>query len=256
MEAQQRPPARHYTPLHPDLYTYHEEFIEPRLLEALREGTQDAILGVRDTSLFGVFKFACLRRDFCDRLIQELDHLERSGVEMARPNSMNRYGAILDSCGFKPLMDEICARIISPIADILFSSLPSQAPSGEAEDGAKGKGKGKGLGLRYHHAFTVRYAPTQDKKLDKHVDNADITLNVCLGREGFKGGHLLFQGCKDSAVVRLPKQLHRYAAEEQEHRVEHTLFHLHHLDLLHLHERPLTSKSMCVGRWTTRSGRR
>jgi hypothetical protein len=197
--------ARHYTALHPELYTYSEDFFEPALLEALRVGTQEAILSIIDTPVFGVFKFRCFKHDFCTKLIEELDHLERSGVEMARPNSMNRYGAILDKCGFKSLMDEICSRIIAPIADLLFH--------------VKKDDHDEGLGLKYHHAFTVRYAPTQDKKLDKHVDNADITLNVCLGRDGFKGGHLLFQGCKDTAVVRVPKKLHRYAAEEQEHRV-------------------------------------
>jgi hypothetical protein len=229
-QAEQQPQQgdwpRGYAPLHPDLYTYSEAFIEPALLAALREGTQDAILGVMDCPVFGVFKFACLRRDFCARLIQELDHLERSGVEMARPNSMNRYGAILDKCGFKNLMDDICARIISPIADILFAPLPTTTASASCAPSAvedASSSSSKGLGLRYHHAFTVRYAPTQDKKLDKHVDNADITLNVCLGREGFKGGHLLFQGGRDSAVVRLPRTLHRYAAEEQEHRVDHEI---------------------------------
>jgi len=193
----------HYLPIHPDVYHYNEDFLEPKLVEALRVGTKEAILSVMDCPVFGVFRFPCLQRDFCERFIEELDALERSGVEMARPNSMNRYGAILDKCGFQALMADICSRMIAPIADLLFLH----------------EGK-QGLGLQHHHAFTVRYSATMgDRKLDKHVDNSDVTLNVCLGREGFKGGHLLFQGCKDSAVVRLPKKLHRYAAEEQENRV-------------------------------------
>lgn len=215
---------RRYVPLHPDLYTFREEFLAPALVEALRAGTREALLAVvADSPVFGLFRFPCLRPAFCRRLIEELDHLERSGlVEMVRPNSMNRYGAVLDECGFRALADGLCARVIFPLADAFFSQAKKEktsTPSAAAEDPQRVEPTGEGLGLKYHHAFTVRYAPMQDAKLAKHVDNADVTLNVCLGREGFKGGHLLFQGCKDSAVMRVPKKLHRFAAEEQEYRV-------------------------------------
>lgn len=202
-----------------DVYKYSEDFFEPSLIEALRRGTREAILEVvTDTPVFGVFRFPCLRPAFCRRLLDELDHLERSGrADMARPNSMNRYGAILDQCGFQALMDDICAKVLFPLADAFFATPKCGTDEGH-EDGDKDLHRQESLGLKYHHAFTVQYAPQADAKLAKHVDNSDVTLNVCLGREGFQGGHLLFQGCKDSAIMRVPKKLHRFAAEEQEHR--------------------------------------
>jgi hypothetical protein len=41
--------------------------------------------------------------------------------------------------------------------------------------------------------FVVEYGADKDKKLDWHVDDSDVTLNVCLGKE-FVGGDLVFSG--------------------------------------------------------------
>ncbi len=37
--------------------------------------------------------------------------------------------------------------------------------------------------LNSHHAFIVRYKLGEDVDLSKHVDRADVTLNVCLGTQ-------------------------------------------------------------------------
>ena len=63
--------------------------------------------------------------------------------------------------------------------------------------------------LQHQHAFTVKYQAGGDLKLAKHVDDSDITLNVCLGSD-FTGGSLYFQGMQESAVMRVPKSVHRY----------------------------------------------
>lgn len=44
------------------------------------------------------------------------------GVSMTRPNSMNRYGAILNELGFKKSMDFLMEDLISPLASVLFPS--------------------------------------------------------------------------------------------------------------------------------------
>ena len=41
-----------------------------------------------------------------------------------------------------------------------------------------------GLTLPTHHAFVVAYALQKDLGLSFHVDSSDVTLNVCLVREG------------------------------------------------------------------------
>jgi hypothetical protein len=49
--------------------------------------------------------------------------------------------------------------------------------------------------LDSHHGFIVEYELGKDSKLDFHVDEADVTLNLCLGKE-FKGGDLYFAGIR------------------------------------------------------------
>ena len=34
-----------------------------------------------------------------------------------------------------------------------------------------------------HHPSLAQYTPGQDKGLDMHTDDSDVTYNVCLGRE-------------------------------------------------------------------------
>ena len=46
-------------------------------------------------------------------------------------------------------------------------------------------------GLDSHKAFTVEYMPRGDVDLDYHFDNAEVSANVCLGRD-FDGGSLFF----------------------------------------------------------------
>ena len=46
-------------------------------------------------------------------------------------------------------------------------------------------------GLDSHRAFTVSYAQGGDVDLAYHYDNAEVTLNVCLGKR-FTGGELSF----------------------------------------------------------------
>ena len=48
-----------------------------------------------------------------------------------------------------------------------------------------------GKGLDSHRAFVVKYAMEDDVELSYHFDNAEVTLNVCLG-ERFTGGDLYF----------------------------------------------------------------
>jgi len=46
---------------------------------------------------------------------------------------------------------------------------------------------------RRHHGFIVEYAPRKDRALGFHVDDSEITLNLCLGT-AFEGGDLFFRG--------------------------------------------------------------
>ncbi|KAK3736310.1 hypothetical protein QZH41_020782, partial [Actinostola sp. cb2023] len=56
-----------------------------------------------------------------------------------------------------------------------------------------------GNSLDSHKAFTVQYKTGQDVDLSYHYDNAEVTLNVCLGKE-FSGGELYFGDMKQVHV--------------------------------------------------------
>lgn len=48
-----------------------------------------------------------------------------------------------------------------------------------------------GEGLDSHQVFTVSYTKGGDLDLAYHYDNAEVTLNICLGKS-FRGGALYF----------------------------------------------------------------
>eukprot|EP00005_Dracoamoeba_jomungandri_P002777 CAMPEP_0174250244 /NCGR_PEP_ID=MMETSP0439-20130205/474_1 /TAXON_ID=0 /ORGANISM="Stereomyxa ramosa, Strain Chinc5" /LENGTH=156 /DNA_ID=CAMNT_0015330263 /DNA_START=558 /DNA_END=1025 /DNA_ORIENTATION=- len=85
---------------------------------------------------------------------------------------MNNYGAILDDFGFYPCLQELIETYVQPLSKLVYPYIPD---------------------LDSHHGFLVSYEIGKDTKLDFHVDMADVTLNVCLGKE-FEGGDLYFGG--------------------------------------------------------------
>lgn len=50
-----------------------------------------------------------------------------------------------------------------------------------------------GDGLDSHKVFTVSYKEKRDLALSYHFDNAEVSLNVCLGK-AFEEGELYFGG--------------------------------------------------------------
>jgi hypothetical protein len=99
--------------------------------------------------------------------------MQEEGTAIQRPNSMNNYGVILENLGFAPFFDQVVQQLL-PITSLVF-----------AKEGCST--------LDSHHAFTVDYEPEGDVQLGFHVDDAEITLNVCLG-DFFTGGDVYFRG--------------------------------------------------------------
>ena len=85
---------------------------------------------------------------------------------------MNSYGLVLNEIGMEATFDALQACCLRKIGSLLFPV--------------------EGL-LDRHHSFIVQYAAGKDLGLDMHVDNSDVTFNVCLGRK-FRGAGLTFCG--------------------------------------------------------------
>ncbi len=192
--------ALRYKVMHPGVYQLREEALAPGAAELLALPPADLAARLREVGP-GVYALPLLAPAFCAQLVQELHRRERFlglvGEAPRRPNSMNRDGLVLDEVGFETLLDDLLERVASPLGRALFAHVG-------------------GASLDHHHGFTVAYAPERDRDLALHVDDAEVTLNVCLG-EDFMGGALRVLGHRCLAHAATP------AAEAEEATVDHAV---------------------------------
>ncbi|KAM5567829.1 2-oxoglutarate and iron-dependent oxygenase domain-containing protein CP2 [Rosa sericea] len=170
-----------YQSLHEQLYTMQaEQFFVPSFLNAVNEGTEDSFRSIMVEPSPGVFTFEMLQPRFCELLVSEVENFERwvheTRFRIMRPNTMNKYGAVLDDFGFETMLDKLMEEFIRPISRVLFPEVG-------------------GATLDSHHGFVVEYGIDRDVELGFHVDDAEVTLNVCLGKQ-FTGGELYFRGVR------------------------------------------------------------
>ena len=159
-----------------------EELLAPECLELVRalgkaaDAGEDPASVVRASALTEeareIYSFPLLSEHACELLCEEIEHFLASGLPARRPNSMNRYGVILNEIGLKESLSAV-QRVVAPIARALFPV--------------------EGEQLDDHHSFCVSYKPDEDRGLDMHTDDSDVTLNVCLGRD-FDAAGLTFCG--------------------------------------------------------------
>jgi len=202
---------KHYKHKHPELLTLRESFFVKRFWDTLcskEKPTKEALLSLLKEDAPGIFSFDMLSPEYCNLLLSEIEHFEKWCVEhhlkVHRPNSMNKYGAILDDFGFYDIIQEWVNVFISPFVKYLFPHF-THCPLDE------------------HHGFVVEYKMGKDEKLDFHVDDSEVTLNVCLGKE-FKAGTLFFEGTrcvKHQQTPSKPKEHLEYA-----HTPGKAIFHL------------------------------
>ncbi|CAL0331106.1 unnamed protein product [Lupinus luteus] len=170
-----------YPPLHKELYTMDPTtFFVPEFLRAINDNTEDGFRRIMSEPAPGIFAFEMLQPHFCELLIAEFDNFERwvhdQKVRVMRPNTMNHYGAVLDDFGFQTMLAKLVEDFICPLSKVFY-----------AETG--------GANLDSHHGFIVEYGNNRDVDLGLHVDDSEVTLNVCLGTQ-FSGGDLFFRGMR------------------------------------------------------------
>nr|XP_019589459.1 PREDICTED: 2-oxoglutarate and iron-dependent oxygenase domain-containing protein 2 isoform X1 [Rhinolophus sinicus] len=122
-----------------------------------------------------IYRLPVFTPPFCQALLEELEHFEQSDMPKGRPNTMNNYGVLLHELGLdEPLVTPLRERFLQPLMALLYPDCG-------------------GGGLDSHRAFVVKYAPGQDRELGCHFDNAELTINMALGKT-FTGGALYFGG--------------------------------------------------------------
>nr|XP_032802846.1 2-oxoglutarate and iron-dependent oxygenase domain-containing protein 2 isoform X2 [Petromyzon marinus] len=166
-----------YKPLHPHVYKLQPSFLAPEFRELVEycksyDACFDGILQrVEEVQADRVYIFPVFTEDFCRNFLEELQHFESSDMPKGQPNSMNTYGVNLDELGCdEELISPLREDYLRPITALLYPD------------------KG-GSSLDSHKAFIVKYTSEMEPGLSLHFDNAEVTLNVCLGKD-FTGGNL------------------------------------------------------------------
>jgi len=176
------------------------EWLDPAFLGALQSGSADALRGILRMEAAEVYSFPMFTPSFCNAFVDEVDRFAASGLPAARPNSMNRYGIIVNRIGLEPMFDRLQQEILLPISSLLFPGIGSH--------------------FDQHHSFIVRYKLGEDHGLDMHTDDSEVTFNVCLGKD-FCGAGLQF--CGDRGTPQ-----HRHASARYQHCIGRCLVHLGH----------------------------
>ncbi|XP_056232878.1 2-oxoglutarate and iron-dependent oxygenase domain-containing protein 2 isoform X1 [Seriola aureovittata] len=194
-----------YQPIHPHVYHLQESYLTPKfkqIVELCRSGdpSEHSLLGLlEEEAAPQVYRFPVFEKSFCEELVEELEHFEQSSAPKGRPNTMNHYGVLLNELGFdEGFFTPLREQYLHPLTSLLYPDCGGRC-------------------LDSHKAFVVKYDMNEDLDLSYHYDNAEVTLNVSLGKE-FTEGNLYFG---DMRQVPLSDT----ECSEVEHRVTEGLLH-------------------------------
>lgn len=170
-----------YQPLYRELYSLSPtDFFVPSFIEAFRTNSEESFRNILDERSPGIFTFQMLQPRFCHMLMAEVENFERwvheTKFRIMRPSTINKYGVVLDDFGMEPMLAQLMEDFISPMTKFLFPEYG-------------------GSSLDTHHGFVVEYGTDRDSDLGFHIDDSEITLNVCMGSQ-FSGGDLFFRGLR------------------------------------------------------------
>ncbi|NXE93498.1 OGFD2 protein, partial [Menura novaehollandiae] len=168
-----------YKPKHPELYTLQDSFLAPEFLEIVRfckspgADLQGLLCYLESFSDKRIYRLPVFTEEFCQAFVDELENFEQSDMPKGRPNTMNNYGVLLNELGMdEAFLTPLRELYLGPITALLYPDLG-------------------GACLDSHKAFVVKYSLHEDLDLSSHYDNAEVTLNVSLGKE-FTEGNLYF----------------------------------------------------------------
>jgi hypothetical protein len=162
-----------------NIIKHEKEIFDPQFLELIYskfETKSDLLTKIVKETDSGIYSFQLFTIEFCNQLVEEVERIQKSGINTNSPNTMNNFGVILDNFGMFKFLNSLMHYVMR-LTTLLFPNWGGDS-------------------LVDHHGFVVEYKIGKDEKLDYHMDSSDITLNVCLGKN-FEGGSLFFNGVRN-----------------------------------------------------------
>lgn len=158
-----------------------DDAFDPRFLAARALDTADGWRALAEEVAPHAWRVPILTEDIATALLGEIDarrqFLLDAGEELEPPNSMHAHGVALDELLLEWVLDDLLERAVRPIARHLFTEF-------------------SGADLDAHHGYLVEYAKNADHDLGFHVDDSEVTLNLCLGDAPFDGSELTLLGLR------------------------------------------------------------
>ncbi|XP_024437658.1 2-oxoglutarate and iron-dependent oxygenase domain-containing protein CP2 isoform X5 [Populus trichocarpa] len=138
-------------PLKRELYSMHPvTFFVPSFMKAINDNTEESLRSIISEPSPGVLTFEMLQPRFCELLVAEVENFEAwvndTKFRVMRPNTMNKYGAVLDDFGLETMLDKLMDGFIRPISKVFFREVG-------------------GATLDSHHGFVVEYGKDWDVDL-------------------------------------------------------------------------------------------
>ncbi len=123
----------------------------------------------------GVFAAQVLTAASCQALNDAITAYEANAMgEDAPTNTMHQRGLLASALGLDHALDALVSAWLAPVAQALFQ--------------AHIVGR-----IAEQHSYFVRYGAGYDVDLGFHVDDAEVTMNLCLHHSG-EGSQLYFEG--------------------------------------------------------------
>ena len=108
-----------------------------------------------------IFTFPLFSDKLCDVIVEELENFKKTKLAHSRPNSMNKYGIILEEVGLEKIV-EVVKEKVEHVAKVKYPDVVGES------------------GLDSAKAFTVDYDAEEesaDKELATHFDNAEVNIS-------------------------------------------------------------------------------
>lgn len=138
-------------------------------------GADDFVSGEARALAPGVLLVPLLTPAACGRVLAEIEARREALAFKRPPSSMHDHGVMTSSIGMDALVDKLRGRL----ADLIAAHFPLQG----------------GPDIDHHHSYLVEYGHELDEDLGFHVDDSEVTLNLCLGEE-FSGAELVLLGAR------------------------------------------------------------